>query len=261
MSSINNIITIKNLDFSFNKNEKILKNINLIIEKGKFYSILGTNGSGKTTLLKLMSKVLNINDEKIFIDGKDINKINIKELSKKIAVVPQSTQIEFDFSVRDIVMMGRAPYTSRFSSENKEDIDICERAMKATNTYHLKDKSINDLSGGERQRVIVARSIAQSTEIILLDEPISHLDIHHQIDILNEIKNMNIKNNITIISVLHDLNLAAEYSDELILMKDGTVFAKGAPEQIIKKDVIKNVYDLKVDIFNNPKTGKPFVII
>lgn len=258
MPDIGNAIKIENLDFSFN--EKILNNINLNIKKGKFYSILGPNGSGKTTLLRLISKILNKDEGKIFIEEKSIDKINLKELAKKLAVVPQNTDIEFEFTVKDIVLMGRAPHISRFSSESKEDIDICTEAMKITGTWQLRDKSINALSGGERQRVIVARSIAQNTEIILLDEPISHLDIRHQIDILNEIKSMNVNKNVTIVAVLHDINLAAAYSDELILMKNGTIYNQGTPENIIREDIIKEVYDLDVYITKNPLTDKPFIM-
>lgn len=258
MANLDSVIKIENLDFSFN--EKILNNINLNIKRGKFYSILGPNGSGKTTLLRLISKVLSMDEGKIFIDEKDLNRINTKELAKKLSVVPQNTNIEFDFPVKDIVLMGRAPYISRFSSETKEDKEICKEAMKITGTWELRDKSINALSGGERQRVIVARSIAQSTDIILLDEPISHLDIRHQVDILNEIKSMNKSRNVTIVAVLHDLNLAAAYSDELILMKNGTIYNQGTPENIIKEDIIKKVYDLNVCISRNPQTGKPFIM-
>jgi len=252
------MIKIKNLSFSYD--EEVLNNININFEKGKFYTILGPNGSGKTTLLRLISKSLNVNKEEIFIEGKDLFTIKSKLLSKKMAMVPQSTEIEFDFSVEDIVLMGRTPHIPRFCSESEEDFSIAKAAMEMTNTLKLKDKKINQLSGGERQRVIVARAICQDTEIILLDEPISHLDIHHQIEIMNEIKQLNENKNITIIAVLHDLNIAAAYSDSMILMNKGHVHSFGTPENVLTEKAIEEVYGLEVYITKNPKTNKTFIM-
>ncbi len=252
------MIKIKDLSFSYE--EEVLSNVNINIEKGKFYTILGPNGSGKTTLLRLISKALDVKKNNLFIEDKDIQLLNSKFIAKKIAVVPQSTEIEFDFSVHDIVLMGRTPHISRFSSEREEDIIAVKKAMESTNTWHLRNKSINALSGGERQRVIVARAIAQTTEIILLDEPISHLDIHHQIEIMNQIKQLNENKNITIVAVLHDLNLAAAYSDFMILMNNGSVHSHGCPQEILNEKAIKEVYGLDVYITKNPKTDKIFVM-
>lgn len=252
------MIEIADLKFSYE--EPVLKGININIEKGKFYSILGPNGSGKTTLLKLISKILPIEKKQIYIESKDIVNINSKMLSKRIAVVPQSTEIEFDFSVEDIVLMGRTPHISRFSTESSLDMEKAEKAMKITNTYTLRNKSIKTLSGGERQRVVVARAIAQDTDIILLDEPISHLDIHHQVEIMKQIKRLNEEKNITIIAVLHDINLAAAYSDKIILMKEGKVHSAGISEEILTERNIKEVYGLEVYISINPRNGKLFVM-
>lgn len=252
------MIEIKSLSFSYE--EEVLNNINITIEKGKFYTILGPNGSGKTTLLKLISKALNIDKGKVFIEEKDLYSIKSKQLAKKMAMVPQSTEIEFDFSVEDIVLMGRTPHIARFSAEGEKDFKIAREAMEITNTLTLKDKKINELSGGERQRVIVARAICQDTDIILLDEPISHLDIHHQIEIMNEMKQLNENKNITIVAVLHDLNIAAAYSDHMILMDKGRVHSFGRPEEILNEKAIKEVYGLQVYITKNPKTNKTFIM-
>lgn len=252
------MIQINNVSFSFE--HEVLKNININIEKGEFYTILGPNGSGKTTLLRILSKSLDMEKGQIFIDENELSQIRSKTLAKKMAVVPQSTEIEFDFSVQDIVLMGRTPHISRFSSESEKDMSIAMNAMKITNTWELRNKSINALSGGERQRVVVARAIAQETGIILLDEPISHLDIHHQIEIMNQIKQLNENKNTTIIAVLHDLNLAAAYSDHMILMHDCRVYKQGTPEEVLTEDIIKQVYGLEVYITQNPKTGKTFIM-
>jgi len=252
------LIQVNNLSFSFE--QEVLRDININIETGKFYTILGPNGSGKTTLLRILSKALNASKGEIFIDEKELNQIKPKPLAKEMAVVSQSTEIEFDFSVQGIVLMGRTPHISRFCSESEKDIEIAKNAMKMTNTWELRNKSINALSGGERQRVVVARAIAQETKIILLDEPISHLDIHHQIEIMNQLKQLNKNKNITIIAVLHDLNIAAAYGDRMILMFDKVVYKNGTPEEVLTKEAIKKVYGLDVYITKNPKTGKTFIM-
>ncbi|MCB2301003.1 heme ABC transporter ATP-binding protein [Clostridium tagluense] len=252
------MIEINNVCFSFEK--EVLKDINVNIESGKFYTILGPNGSGKTTLLRILSKSLPMEKGEIFIDEVDLTQIKPKVLAKEMAVVPQSTEIEFDFSVQDIVLMGRTPHISRFCSESEKDIKIAMNAMKITNTWELRNKSINALSGGEKQRVVVARAMAQETGIILLDEPISHLDIHHQIEIMNQLKQLNKNKNITIIAVLHDLNLAAAYCDHMILMHNCGVYKDGIPEEVLTEDIIKKVYGLDVYITKNPKTKKTFIM-
>lgn len=257
-----NAIEIKELNFSYDvdSEEETLKNVSVNIEKGKFYTILGPNGSGKTTLIRLISKALNTKCEKIFIDDRDIFSINNKTLAKKLAVVPQYSSIEFDFSVLDIVLMGRSPHISRFSSESEEDMKIVKSAMEMTSTWNLRHKNINALSGGERQMVIVARAIAQETEIVLLDEPISNLDIHHQIEILNQIKLLNQTKKKTIIAVLHDLNIATAYSDYIILMNNGRINTIGTPEKVLKGNVIKEVYGIDVNIISDPISGRPVII-
>lgn len=255
-----NTIEINSLNFSYDGEGQILNSVNINIEKGKFYTILGPNGSGKTTLVKLISKALNGGNRNIYIDGTDVNFIRNKALAAKIAVVPQYTFIDFDFSVIDIVLMGRAPHISRFSSENEEDMKIVQNAMAITNTWHLRNKSINSISGGERQRVIVARAIAQETDIVILDEPISNLDIHHQIEILNQIKLLNMKKKKTIVAVLHDLNIAAAYSDYMILMNNGRIHTMGTREQVLKENIIKEVYGVDVHIISDSVTKRPVII-
>lgn len=251
-------IDIRDLSWQYG-NEKILKDLNIKIHKSKFYSIIGPNGSGKTTLIKNISKTLESGIDTIFIDGKDVTKINNKELAQKISVVPQNTEIEFDFSVMDIVLMGRTPYLKKFQNETVDDVNIAKKAMELTNTLKLREKKINQISGGERQRVIIARALTQQTDIVLLDEPISHLDINHQIESLNTLKYLSNKGT-TIITVMHDLNLAAQYSNYLILLKDGKLIALGKPEEVITKENLEKVYNMEICIIKNPVTQKPHVI-
>lgn len=252
-------ITIKDLLWKYG-DETILDGISLEINKGKFYSILGPNGSGKTTLLKNMLKILSPEKETIYIADTDIYRINAKEMAKKVGSVPQDTSVDFDFSTLDIVLMGRTPYLKRFEVEGEKDLQLAREAMEMTDTWRFKDKSIKSLSGGERQRVIVARAIVQQTEILLLDEPISHLDIHHQVELLDTVHNLCRDRRITVGAVLHDLNMAAQYSDYLILLHGGKIVCIGTPEEVMTKEVIEKVYQMECCIIKNPVTNKPHVI-
>lgn len=250
-------LIVKDLNYGYGS-KNILHNINLEFTKGKFYTILGPNGSGKTTLLKNISRAVPVDNKKVYIDDNDINSLPSKELAQNLASVPQNTNIDFDFTSLDIVMMGRAPYLKRFQNEQERDFKIVEDSMKMTNTWDLKDKNINELSGGERQRVIIARALAQDTDILLLDEPISNLDIQHQIEILDTVKFLS--KDITVIAILHDLNLAAEYSDSLILLKNGHIEAYGSVEDVFTERNLQEVYNMDMCLIKNPITGKPHVL-
>lgn len=242
-----NIIEVSNLKFGYDKN-LILNDISLNIVKGSFVSLIGPNGSGKSTLLKHFNGLYNGDSGTVKVDGKEVKKYKSRDLAKKIAFVSQNTNIDYEFTVEDIVLMGRHPYKNRFEKENKHDFEIVKNALIDTNTLHLKDRLITELSGGERQRVIIAKAIAQNPEIIILDEPTSSLDINHQIEILKLLKKFNIENGTTIVLVIHDINLATRYSDEIIILKDGSILGKGNPLEVITKENIETAYTLKVAI-------------
>jgi iron complex transport system ATP-binding protein len=250
-------LDVRNLSFSYDK-KLILNDINLSFSKGKFYSIIGPNGSGKSTLIKNLSKIIEPDHSTVFIDDEDICTFNNKRLARMMAVVPQNILIDYDFSVFDIVMMGRSPYKRRFEEFNTEDERIVEKYMKITDTWEQRDELITELSGGETQRVIAARALSQETDIILLDEPTSHLDIQYQIEFLNIFKKL--RNEKIIIVVLHDLNLASMFSDEIILINDGKVTAKGKPQEVITRENIKSVYNISVEILQNPISKCPYII-
>jgi iron complex transport system ATP-binding protein len=258
-SRVNYPIKIQNLGWKYG-DRQILTNISLAIEKGYFYSIIGPNGSGKTTLLRNIAKSLVPKPQSVFVEDIDVTKLNSKNMAKRLSVVPQNTNIEFEFTVTDIVLMGRSPYIGRFQAETSSDLEIAQRAMRATNTWHLRDKRITEISGGERQRVIVARALAQDTGIMLLDEPVSQLDINHQIELMETIQRLTKTKEITAVSVMHDLNLAAQYSDYIILMNEGKVVCQGTPHEVITEENIKRVYKLDSYIMDNPVTGKPYIM-
>ncbi|WIV11815.1 ABC transporter ATP-binding protein [Proteiniborus sp. MB09-C3] len=256
---MNSAVVIERLTFKYDTDE-ILKSIDIDIPKGSFVGILGPNGSGKTTLLKNICNILKPNDGKIIVNNKNVSNIKYKELAKIIAVVHQTTDIQFDFSVFDVVLMGRFPYLNRFQSEGKKDIDIAKEAMLSTGTWELRDKSINEISGGERQRVMIARALTQQPEILILDEPISHLDIKYQVGILDLCKKLNTQNKLTVIMTLHDINLAGRYSDYLVLLDKGQIKIMDTPEKVLTQENISNVYDVKVDILKRNGDKTPYII-
>ncbi|HWR60748.1 MAG TPA: ABC transporter ATP-binding protein, partial [Clostridia bacterium] len=219
---------IEGLSFGYDL-KKVLEQIDMSIRKGSFFCLVGPNGSGKSTLLKLITAALKPDKGVVYLEGRNINQMKNREMAKLISFVPQNTALEFDFKVMDVVLMGRHPYINKLRGETREDIDTAEKAMQYTNTAHLRDRSFMELSGGERQRVILAQALAQEPEILVLDEPVSHLDLQHQVEILNLIKKMCIDMKLTAVTVLHDLNMASAYSDYIVMLKDGRVRLQGTP--------------------------------
>lgn len=251
-------VRVEGLDFSYG-NKSILKNINLKIKAGSFVSIIGPNGSGKSTFLKNLSRYLKPQKGIVMLGDDNIKNLSQKEISKKLSVVPQNILVEFDYKVKDIVLMGRHPYVKRLKGETAEDIKIAERAMKYTNTMEFSNRSFNELSGGEKQRVILAQALAQQPKVLLLDEPISHLDLQYQVEILDLVKKMTLEEGLTSIAVLHDLNLASAYSDYIIMLKEGEVFCKGEPEEVLTAENIARAFNTNVSISINPATGKTYI--
>lgn len=254
-----NALTISSLNFSYGQ-EKVLNSLSLEIEEGQFYTVLGPNGSGKTTLLRHIQKLILPEKASVFIGEEDVRKIKVRDLAKAVSVVPQETHLEVDFSVLDYVLTGRSPYLGRFEEESQEDYDRARKAMLFTNTWQFRNKSVRALSGGEFQRVIVSRAMVQETEILLLDEPVSHLDLKHQIMVLNQVRAYSRRKRTTVIAVLHDINLAASYSDVIILVRDGEIYAMGAAEEVLTETSLREVYGMECIILENPLTGKPYII-
>ena len=249
---MNTILKIKNLGFSY-KNQNVISNLSFEINSGSFVAIAGPNGSGKSTLLKLMCKILKPNKGNILFDDKNLSKFNTKELSQKIALVPQDFSAAFDFSVTQTVLMGRINKLGALGFAQPNDFKIVKQAIEATEISHLKDRSINELSGGERQRCFIARALAQETPVILLDEPTSFLDLKHQVGIYDLLKKMQLSEGKTIITVTHDINLATQYANNVLLMDNNhnCVFDKSLA--VLTKENIERVYF--VDTVNFEKAG------
>lgn len=241
--------------------EAVIKDVSLEINRGEFIGIIGPNGSGKTTLLRLISKVLVIQKGNIILEGDDIAQMKLKDFCRRVAFVPQDTAVNFPFSVFEIVLLGRIPHLKRLQQESAEDIAIAENALTMTDTLHLKENNIDELSSGERQRVIIAKALAQEPNLLFLDEPTSHLDIGHQIQILDLLKKLNRQKNLTIVMVLHDLNLASEYCNRIILLNRGEIFKQGSPKEVLTYQNIEAVYQTVVLVKDNPLNSKPYIVL
>ncbi len=253
------LLTIEGLYWQYD-DLHVLSDVTLGITKGGFTSLIGPNGSGKTTLFKIIAGLLKPKVGTVQFDGKVVQSLGKKQLARIIAHVPQEIHVDYQFSALDIVLMGRNPHLGRFRSEGEKDYEICRMAMEATDCWVLKDRFISALSGGERQRVIIARALAQEPKLILLDEPTSHLDLHHQIEILNLIRRLNVDNGLTVMAVLHDINLATHFSDTILMLKDGRITGCGTPAEVITQENIKRTYNMNVMVMKNPMTDLPFIL-
>ena len=230
----------KNIDFSYSKDKTFIKNLNIDIPKGKVTTILGPNGSGKSTLLSILSCFNKPQKGDIYLDDIKLNKLKYKEIAKHIACVHQHNSAPEDIDVETLVSYGRSPY----KKNSKEDKRLIDFAIKATNLSEIRHKKVMDLSGGQRQRAFIAMSLAQNTEVLLLDEPTTYLDIYHQIEILEVVKKLNEEHNITIVMVLHDINQAIKYSDNVIVMKSGQAIASGKANEVINMNLLNDVYKI-----------------
>ncbi len=253
-------LKIENVDCRYGSTS-VLEGISFKASGGDFVGLIGPNGSGKTTLLRSISRILKPHVGSVLLDGKDVYSLEIKEVAKNLAVVPQDNVTStFNFTALEIVLMGRTPHLGWLEKEGKKDYAIAMNAMKVTNTWHLADKLLTELSGGERQRVIIARSLAQEPKVLLLDEPTTHLDINHQVEILNLIKRLSKQEKLLIVAVFHDLNLAAQYCDYLILLNQGEIESIGSPEVVLTPENIKRVYHTEVLVKRNPMTKSLYLI-
>lgn len=249
----------ENLSINYNNNY-IIKNLNFEIPLNKISVIIGSNGCGKSTLLKALTRIISNYSGSIILDGKEILKENTKLLAKKMAILPQSQEIITGLSVFDLVSYGRFPYQNNFGSLTKKDLDIINRALKATGTYDFKNKRVEALSGGQRQRVWIALALAQETPVIFLDEPTTYLDMAHQLEILELLKNLNKEQGKTIIMVLHDINQAARFADYIIAMKKGQIIKKGNPWEVIETNCIKEIFNIEAFIQEDSITKLPVCV-
>jgi len=255
-----NLLVLENV-LSGYEQEAVIQKITFTVEEGEFLGLIGPNGAGKSTLLRVLTRILNIWEGKIIFKGKDWETFSAKQFSKEVAFLPQNIETPFPFSVEEFILLGRYPYFGYFGQVSLQDKQLVEEIMTLTDTMNLKDKKINHLSGGEKQRVFLAQTLIQEPKLLLLDEPVAHLDIRHQIEILDLIKKQNQEKGTTVVAVFHDLNLASEYCERLILMNQGKIYKTGTPEEVLTYQDLEQVYKTVVVVEKNPFSHKPYVLL
>ncbi|MDR0398472.1 MAG: ABC transporter ATP-binding protein [Endomicrobium sp.] len=253
------MIQIKNIYAGYFGRE-VLKNVSFDVKQKDFFGIIGKNGAGKSTLLKIFSNLLKSYKGNVFIDNKNLESFKSKELAKRLSFLPQYSDMSMPFSVFEFVMFARFPYMNMFKFPSKNDCKAVEKAMDFLNITNLSERKITELSGGEKQKVLIAQVLAQETDIIIFDEPTSHLDIGSQNNILKLLSDLNEKHNKTIVLTLHDLNAAGEFCNKLLLLEDGFVCRYGTPEEVLNYKDIERVYNITVIVKTNPISNRPYVI-
>lgn len=238
----------------------IVKNLSVAIPDKKITTIIGPNGCGKSTLLKAMTRIIPHQSGTVLLDGANISKESTKVLARKMAILPQTPESTSGLTVSELVSYGRFPYQKGFGQLTKKDIEVIEWALEVTGTTDFKYRPVDALSGGQRQRVWIAMALAQETEIIFLDEPTTYLDMAHQLEVLELLQKLNIEQERTIIMVLHDLNQAARFADNIIALKDGEIVQAGTCEEVIHHDVLKKVFQIDAKIGRDPETNKPMCL-
>ncbi len=253
-------LEVQSLGLAYGRNV-VMRDLTFQVMPGEMVGLIGPNGSGKSTIIKALSRVISPSSGQIFLDGKDISQISRGDLARLLGVVPQMPLLPSAFTAFEIVLMGRNPHLGFFQYEGPRELAIAWRAMERTATQALAERRIGELSGGEIQRIVIARVLAQEPKSILLDEPTANLDIGHQVEILDLIKNLCQENNLTVLAALHDLNLASQYCDRLIMINNGRIHAEGMPEEVITAQNIEDVYGAEGCVYAHPVNGLPAVLL
>ena len=243
------------------QDKSVLNEIDLAIKPGELVGLIGPNGSGKSTLIKCLSRVLVPQRGRVWLDGHTLASLDPQQIARHIAVVPQAVELPPGFTAFEIVLMGRVPHLDWWQNENARDKEIARAAMEATGTWLLAERLVNQLSGGERQRVVIARALAQEPEVLLLDEPTAHLDVKHQIEVMELVRRLNRERGLAVLVVFHDLNLAAQYCSRLVLFKEGRVYKTGSPREVIAPDVLREVYGIELLVFPHPQNQRPMAVV
>jgi iron complex transport system ATP-binding protein len=253
------MLDIKNLSVAYDQ-YPALNDVSLSVQPSEIMAIIGPNGAGKTTLMRALSGVQPIKSGEISIEGQDLTKLSATERARRLSMVPQARDLPATFTVYQTVLLGRTPYIGWLGQASALDHTHARLALERTRLVHLADRYISDLSGGEQQRVLLARALAQSTPVLLLDEPTTFLDLHHQSKILNLVRQLVIEEHLAVMMVLHDLNLAGLYADRVALLVDGELKAFGDPNRVLTEDNLALVYDIPVHVIPHPEYGSPLIL-
>jgi iron complex transport system ATP-binding protein len=255
-----NIFTVKNLSYSFN-GKNVLDDICFDIEQGEFFGIAGPNGAGKSTLLRILACVLHSKAGKVFLADKPLKSFQRQQMSQLLAVLPAEIYVPYDFSVREIILMGRSPHIKWWKDYSAKDENVAERIMTELHIANLAERNLNSLSSGERQKVFIAQALCQFPKVLLLDEPTSHLDIHHQIEIFSLLEKLCKTKKLTIVVVSHDINLLSRYCRKILMLKDGRINSCGPAQEVITQQNISDVYGASSSIAKVTPFGHPHVYI
>jgi iron complex transport system ATP-binding protein len=239
----------------------VLEDLSFQVMPGEMVGLIGPNGCGKSTIIRALSRIIPPRSGKILVDEKDLSRVPRRDLARWLGVVPQLPLLPSVFTAFEVVLMGRNPHLGLFQYEGQRELDIAWQAMKRTSTHPLAERRVSELSGGEIQCLLIARVLAQETKVILLDEPTANLDIGRQVEILNLIRDLCVGSNLTVLAALHDLNLASQYCDRLILINNGRIHAEGTPGEVITPDNIKEVYGAEHCVYTHPVNGLPIVLL
>lgn len=253
------MLKAENLCFSYQK--PIITNVSIDIKKNELVVILGPNGSGKSTLMKMLAGLLNPNKGKIFLANRLLTTISRRELAKEIGYVAQETRVEFPLSVFEFILQSRFAYGRGVGFEQKEDFSAAYQAMELTAITEFKARQLNELSGGERQRVFLARALAQKPKFLLLDEPTANLDIAYQVATLKILSKLTREDNLTVLLITHEINLASEFADKILLLKDGKIFSQGSPSEVLTKDALETVFETTLFVDKHPSSNTPRITI
>lgn len=238
----------------------ILSEMSLSIQAGQITALTGTNGSGKSTLLKAFARLLRPDRGSLYVDGKAISTLSSAQVARKLAILPQSPDIPDHVTVRELVEQGRYPHAGPLKMLKKQDHAAIDKALALTNMTEYRHRPLDALSGGERQRAWVALALAQSTSLLLLDEPTTYLDIRHQLEILELVRRLNREEGMTVVVVLHDLNQAARYADRMLVLQDGRIAEDGPPEQVLNVPMLERVFGIHAHVTQDPVSGRPYFI-
>lgn len=252
-------LAVEQLQLAY-QNKTIIQNLTLSLPSNKIIALIGPNGCGKSTLLKALARLLKAKQGKVTNQAVDIWQLSAKSYAKTLAFLPQQHLVPEGIRVRELVAYGRSPYLNLWGKMSEQDEQIVEQAMKTTQIQELADRLASDLSGGQQQRVFLAMTLAQDTEIILLDEPTTYLDLNHQAELMNIIRCLQQQGK-TVITVLHDLNQACRYCDYLVVLKQGELIAQGSPKEVMTESLLKQVFDLNVEIHQDPISQTPMFIL
>jgi iron complex transport system ATP-binding protein len=256
---LDKILELKDISSGY-QGKTVIDKVCFEIKKGEFLGLIGPNGAGKSTLFKTVLGILIPDRGQILYKDKPIDFLTPKERAKRLAFLPQLFEVKFSYTVKDFIAMGRFPYQDGLSAYSSGDLDLVNSVIRRFSLNKISARRIDQLSGGELQRVLFAQSIAQDPEILLLDEPTTHLDIGHQFEIMNILSDLN-REGLTVVTILHDLNIAAEFCDRIVLMDKGRVVKDGEPASVMDYRLIEEVYNARVVIKENPYSGKPFLIL